>query len=71
MQDPVTPTMGELLNERELLKRLRTISRKKLYELRQEKLIPVIRLGHRTLRYNEAAVRKAIARLTTKEVEVE
>jgi hypothetical protein len=71
MNEPTSPVMGDLLTERELLKRLRTISRKKLYELRQEKLIPVVKLGHRTLRYNETAVRKAIARLSTKEVEVE
>jgi hypothetical protein len=60
---------GDLLTENELLKRLRTISKKKLYELRQEKLIPVVRLGHRYLRYNEAAVRRAINKLTVREEE--
>ena len=67
---PVLPPLpGELLTEKELLKRLRTISKKKLWELRQEKLIPVVRLGHRTLRYNEAAVRRAIDKLTIQEEE--
>jgi predicted DNA-binding transcriptional regulator AlpA len=60
---------GNLLTEKQLLKRLGTISAKKLYELRNQRLIPVVKLGHRTLRYNEAAVRKAINRLTLKEVE--
>jgi hypothetical protein len=41
----IAPTSGELLTEKELLKRLRTISRKKLWELRQQKLIPVVHLG--------------------------
>jgi hypothetical protein len=61
---------GELLTERELLKRLRTISAKKLWELRSKRLIPIIRLGHRTLRYDEAAVRRALKKLTIKEVEL-
>jgi hypothetical protein len=69
MNETISPTPGDLLTEKELLKRLRTVSRKKLYELRSKRLIPVINLGHRTLRYNEAAVRRAIAKLTRKEVE--
>jgi hypothetical protein len=69
MNETISPTSDDLLTERELLKRLRTVSRKKLYELRSKRLIPVVRLGHRTLRYNEEAVRRAIRRLTTREVE--
>ena len=69
MNESLSPHSGDLLTERELLKRLRTISKKKLYELRQQKLIPVVHLGHRTLRYDEAAVRRAIKRLTIREIE--
>jgi hypothetical protein len=69
LRSPAASPSGELLAEKQLLKRLGTISPKKLWELRQKKLIPVIVLGHRTLRYNEAAVRRAIQKLTIKEVE--
>ena len=70
--EPITrtgPSSGDLLTEKQLLKRLGTISAKKLSELRSKRLIPTIRLGHRTLRYNEEAVRRAIRKLTVKEVE--
>jgi hypothetical protein len=69
MNETIAPPSGDLLTERELLKRLRTVSRKKLWELRSKRLIPVVKLGHRTLRYNEEAVRRALRKLTILEVE--
>jgi len=69
MNETISPTSGDLLTEPELLERLRTVSPKKFYELRSKRLIPVIRLGHRTLRYNEEAVRRALRKLTIREVE--
>ena len=69
MNETISPTSGDLLTETELLERLRTVCEKKLYELRSKRLIPVIRLGHRTLRYNEEAVRRALRKLTVREIE--
>jgi hypothetical protein len=69
MNQILSPSSGDLLTEDELVKRLRTVSHKKLYELRVKRLIPVVRLGHRTLRYNEEAVRRALRKLTIREVE--
>ena len=70
MKTDNTDLSEDLLTEKELLKRLRTISRKKFRELRSQKPIPVIRLGHRTYRYIEADVRRAIDQhFTIQEVE--
>jgi hypothetical protein len=69
MLQQTLPNQGDLLKEEQLLKRLGGVmTPKKFGELRRKRLIPVIKLGHRTLVYDEAAVRRAIGRLTVREV---
>ena len=61
---------SDLVTQDQLLERFGgRITAKKFGELRRKKLIPVIRLGHRTLLYSESAVLRAIKKLTVREVE--
>ena len=64
------PNPDDLISGEVLLKRLGpSITAKKFGELRRKRLIPYVRLGHRTYVYEEAAVRRALKKLTVKEVE--
>jgi hypothetical protein len=65
---PVSPSVerspDDILNKPQVLKRFKgAISPKKFSELVAKGLIPVIDLGHRTKRYRESAVRKALIAL--------
>lgn len=57
-----------LLNKRELCQALGLTSIRSVDELVRKRKIPCIRLGHRTLRFELADVKAAIARFTVKEV---
>ena len=60
----VERSQEDIIDLTELLRRFRkTISRKKFKELEAKGLIPCIDLGHRTKRYRESAVRKALIAL--------
>ena len=52
-----------IITRKQLLRRLKTITDKKFGELLARGLIPEIDLGHRTKRYRESAVRKALIQL--------
>jgi hypothetical protein len=70
---PVRPLVekspDDIITRRELVRRLRTLTAKKLAELEARGLIPVIRLGHRTLRYRESSVRAALIALESEAIE--
>jgi hypothetical protein len=53
----------DIITRKQLLRRLKTITDKKFGELLARGLIPEIDLGHRTKRYRESAVRKALIKL--------
>jgi hypothetical protein len=60
----VEPSAERLLTRNQTLRALQhTISAKKFAELLAKKLIPEIRLGHRTRRYRLSSVHKALAAL--------
>ena len=56
----------EIINEQELAKELR-VSLRHVTNLRARKLLPFLRLG-RAIRYDRAAVERALAKLETKEL---
>ena len=63
-QDPT----HELLTKEQLRKRLNLPSTRGVDELVRRRVIPVLRLGHRTIRFVWPDVRSAIDRLTIREV---
>jgi hypothetical protein len=66
-QDPL-PSIG-LVKEEQLFEWLGDlVTPKKFAELRQKKLIPYVRLGHRSYLYDPQAVLRAIRKLTVKEI---
>ena len=64
------PNPDNLISGEVLLKRLGpSITAKKFGELRRKRLIPYVKLGHRTYVYDEVAVRRALKKLIVKEIE--
>jgi excisionase family DNA binding protein len=61
------PDKLRLLDEAELCELL-NIPRTKFQKLRRRRLIPLVRLGYRTYRYDPADVRRALDRLKVKVV---
>jgi len=57
-----------LLTKEELRQRLNLPSTRGVDELTRRRKIPVIRLGHRTVRFSWPAVEAALKKLTTKEI---
>jgi hypothetical protein len=61
----------KLLTEEQLFVRLgRFVSPQKFAQLRRQGLVPFVRLGHKTYRYVEADVRRALRKLTVKETPI-
>jgi hypothetical protein len=58
----------EILDKEQLRYRLNLMSTRGVDELVRKRKIPVIRMGHRTVRFNWAAVQAALAKLTIKEI---
>jgi hypothetical protein len=62
------PDEGCLLTKNQLARRLGLPSARGVEELVRRKSIPVIRLGHRTVRFDWEKIQTAISRLTVHEV---
>lgn len=58
-----------LLNKKQLQERLNLASARGVDELVRRRKIPVLRLGHRTLRFDWLAVCKALAKLEIQAVQ--
>jgi hypothetical protein len=57
-----------LLSKEEIRQKLNLISIRGVDELVRRRKIPVVRLGHRTVRFSWPAVEAALKRLTIKEI---
>ena len=60
---------GELLNKEELRQRLHLTSVRGVDEMIKRRKIPVIRIGHRTVRFSWPDVEAALEKLTVRAVE--
>jgi hypothetical protein len=60
---------GELLNKEQLRQRLNLASVRGVDEMVKRRKIPVIRIGHRTVRFSWPDVEVALERLTLKAIE--
>jgi len=65
-----TLAADQLLTQEEVLKRIfgNRLHPKKFEAMRRQRLIPFVKLGHRTFLYDEAAVRRALNRLEVSEL---
>ena len=62
-------TLGELIGKQELARRIGAKSTKLVDSLVQRRLIPVLRFGHRTVRYDWTKVQESLSRLEVAAVE--